>query len=98
MKKAYFIASGLLLFLFTVVVANAQEVSSPINPKNTYENKVQIIDQMVKDGELDKAKAEEIKTQINNCDGTGSKKLGQKYNLQFGKKLGNGQGQRNHKN
>lgn len=96
MKKAYVIASGLLLFLFTLVAVNAQEVKSPINPNNTYENKVQIIDQMVNDGELDKAVAEEIKTQMADCDGTGSKKLGQKYNLQFGKKLGNGQGQRNH--
>lgn len=98
MKKAYFIASGLLLFLFTVTVANAQSTVSPINPKNTYENKVQIIDQMVTDGELDKAKAEEIKTQMKDCDGTGSKKLGQEYNLQFGKKLGNSQGKHNNRN
>jgi hypothetical protein len=48
---------------------------------------------MVKDGELDAVTAKEIKEELENCDGTGTKKLGQKYNLQFGRRLGNGQGQ-----
>ncbi len=98
MKKAYIITTGLILFLVTAVITNAQEVRSPINPNNTIENKIEIIDQMVKDGELNKEIANEIKTQMADCDGNGSKKLGQKYNLQFGKKLGNGQERRNHQN
>ena len=92
MKKLSLIVAGVLLSVLTVTVVNAEAARTPNNPNNILENKVKVIDQMVKDGELEKTKAEEIKKELENCDGTGSKKLGQKYNLQFGKRLGGGQG------
>ena len=49
------------------------------------------INQMVKDGELEESLAKEIKSELENCDGSGSKKIGKKYNIHFGQKLGNGQ-------
>lgn len=92
MKKVYFIIGGILVSALTITAVNAETTSTPTNPNNTLENKVQVIDQMVKDGELDTKTAEEIKIQLENCDGTGSKKLGQEYNLRFGQRLGNGMG------
>lgn len=95
MKKVYLLVIGLVVSLLTLTVVSAETTRTPKNPNNTLENKIKVVDQMVKDGELDKVKAEEIKKELQEpCDGTGSKKLGQKYNLQFGKRLGNGQGQR----
>jgi polyhydroxyalkanoate synthesis regulator phasin len=94
MKKFYLIIAGVIVSLVTITAVNAETTRTPNNPNNTLENKIKVIDQMVVDGELDKAKAEEIKKELENCDGTGTKKLGEKYNLQFGKRLGNGQGQR----
>ena len=93
MKKVYLIVAGVLISALTITAVNAETTRTPNNPNNTLENKVQVIDQMVKDGELDAVTAKEIKEELENCDGTGTKKLGQKYNLQFGRRLGNGQGQ-----
>ena len=93
MKKVYLLAAGIIVTALTITAVNAEAPRTPNNPNNTLENKIQVIDQMVKDGELEEAVAKEIKAELENCDGTGSKKLGQKYNLQFGKKLGNGNGQ-----
>ena len=102
MKKVYLIVAGILISSLTITTAYAQTAITPNNLENTLENKIKIIDQMVKNEELDEKKAEEIKIELENCDATGSKKIGQKYNLQFGKKLGyglgNGQGKRNHQN
>lgn len=92
MKKVYLIVAGVLISALTITAVNAETTRTPNNPNNTLENKVQVIDQMVKDGELDAVTAKEIKEELENCDGTGTKKLGQKYNLQFGRRLGNGQG------
>lgn len=88
MKKISLIVAGVLLSVLTVTVVNAE---STRNPNITLENKYKVIDQMVIDGELDKTKAEEIKKEMENCDGT-KKQIGKKYNLQFGKRLGNVQG------
>ncbi len=93
MKKVYLLIAGVFVSLLTLTVVSAETVRTPKNPNNTLENKIKVVDQMVKDGELDKTKAEEIKKELQEpCDGTGSKKLGQKYNLHFGRRLGNGQG------
>ncbi len=92
MKKVYLIIAGVLVSLVTITAVNAEVARTPNNPNNTLENKIKVIDQMVVDGELDKAKAEEIKKEMENCDGTGTKKLGQKYDLHFGRRLGNGMG------
>ncbi len=98
MKKLYLLGAGILVTALTITAVNAEVTRTPQNPNNTLENKIKVIDQMVIDGELDKAKAEEIKETLSDCDGTGQKKLGQKYNLHFGRRLGNGMGngQKNH--
>lgn len=92
MKKVYLLIIGVFVSLLTLTVVSAESARTPKNPNNTLENKIKVIEQMVKDGELERTKAEEIKKELQEgCDGTGSKKLGQKYNLQFGRRLGNGQ-------
>ena len=93
MKKVYLIIAGVLVSALTITAVNAQTTGTPKNPNNTLENKIQVIEKMVTDGELDRTKADEIKKELENCDGTGTKKLGQKYNIQFGRRLGNGLGQ-----
>ncbi len=94
MKKIYLLAAGLLLIALTITSVNAEDAKTPNNPNNTLENKIQVINQMVKDGELEESLAKEIKSELENCDGSGSKKIGKKYNIHFGQKLGNGQGRR----
>ncbi len=92
MKKALLIAAAITVSALTVTLVHAETSRTPKNPNNTLENKIQVIDKMVTDGELDKDTAIEIKKELTNCDGTGNKKLGQKYNLHFGRRLGNGLG------
>ena len=96
MKKLYVLATIAIISSLAITTVSAQTLDTPINPANTLDNKIKIIDQLVESGELDKDTAAEIKTELENCDGDATKKLGQKYDLHFGRNsgsgLGNGQG------
>lgn len=84
-----------LVSLLTILSVKAEEKPAITNNSNIrYEEKIKVIDEMVENNELTKEKAEEIKKELSKCTGE-KRKLGQKYNLQFGKKLGKGQGNRN---
>jgi hypothetical protein len=62
------------------------------------EERKAILDQRVKEGRLTQAQADEAYNTIKNnqagCDGTGSAKIGQKYNASFGQGKGQGLGQK----
>ncbi len=95
MKKIITFSAIGLLSLLAVLSVNAEEKPAVATmPNINYEEKVKVIDEMVKNNELTNEQAEEIKEKLSNC--TGEKRnIGKEYNLQFGKKLGKGQGKRN---
>lgn len=93
MRKIIILSSIGFISLITILSVNAQEKVNNTNicPKNRYSEKVQVLDEMVKNNELTKEKAEQIKAELSSCTNQ-KKRLGQKYNIQFGKRLGKGKG------
>lgn len=95
MKKIITFSVIGLVSLSAILSVKAEEKMTVTKNHNVrFEEKVKVIDEMVENNELTKEKAEEIKKELSQCRGN-KIKIGQKHNLQFGKKLGKGQGNRN---
>lgn len=96
MKKLLIISALVVGSLFAINTVNAE--TKELTPNRNIEEKLQVIEEMVEAKELTQEEADTIIEKLENCDGT-QRKLGQEYNLQFGRRLnqkGNGNG--NHGN
>lgn len=68
---------------------------------NNLEHKESVLNERVEQGTISQEEAneilQEIQTNMKNCDGTGSKKIGEKHGVGFGHGHGNGEGRGNSK-
>jgi len=95
MKKIMVLGLGLVVVAVTAGSVFATTVpavtATNSNCNVSIESKQETLKQYVQDGKITQEKADEITKQLENCDGTGTAKIGQKNGVSFGS--GNGQGQ-----
>lgn len=77
--------SVLIISLITIVGITTFSIASTNNYTTRKLEKEKIIEQRVEEGIITEEQAQEIKEKLENCNGEKQEKIGQEYNLRFGK-------------